>query len=125
MSLRDQIRTATLGSGAKFKSEVVEYNGIEVEIRQPSVKVRTELFNKCMDENGRVKMTEFLVWAMIYNTFVPNTEELVFEEEDYDSLMARPAGGFLDKFGNKASELLNVEDDIEKKSTASAKTLTK
>ena len=115
MSVRDAIRKATLGTTAKFKSEKVKFNGVEVEIRQPSVKGRKELFHRCMDEAGRVDTMEFLTWGVIYNTYVPGTDELVFEDSDYDALVSRPSGGFLDKFGEVAARLMNEEEDSEKK----------
>ena len=122
MSLRDTVRAATLSQDVKFKSKIVEYNGIEVEIRQPSVKSRDELFKKCVDEDGKVNTTTFLAYGVINNTFIPGTNELIYEDSDYDVMVSKPAGGFLDKFGAIASELLNVDDDIEKKSEASQKT---
>jgi len=115
MSIRDSIRSATVGSKAEFKKEIVEFNGRKVEIRQPSVKVRRELFKRCMDDQGRVDSMDFLVWAVIYNTYVPGTDERVYDEEDYDAFISKPAGGFMDKFGEVASKLMNVEESTEKK----------
>lgn len=117
MSVRDQIRAATLGEKSEFRSEVVKYNGVEVEVRQPSVKARKELFKRCMDEAGRVDTMEFLTWSVIYNTYVPNSNELVFEDTDYDAMVEKPAGGFMDQFGEVAARVMNVEEDedVEKK----------
>lgn len=116
MSQRDAIRAATLGQNVPFKKEVVNYNGVDVEIRQPSHKSRRELFKKCTDESGKVDMLAFLAYAVILNTYVPGTEETVFEESDFEVMVAKPAGGFLDKYGSVAASLLNVEEDIESKS---------
>lgn len=108
-SIRDQIRAATVGAKPEFKSEVVEYAGIEVEIRQPSQKDRKELMKKCQDKDGRLDPLEFTVWAVIRNTFVPGTNERVFESGDYDKMIEMPAGGFIDQFGEKAMDLFNSE----------------
>lgn len=108
-SARDAIREATVGSQPNFKSETVEYNGVEVEIRQPSYKDRKNLVNKCRDKDGNLDTLDFTVWAVIYNTFVPGTNDRVFEKGDYEKLVEFPAGGFLDQFGEKAAELLNTE----------------
>ena len=109
-SIRDQIRSATIGEKSEFKSKIVKYNGVEVEIRQPSVKSRKDIMAKAMTDNGTVDFAEFLTFAVLFNTYVPDTNELVFEDTDYDALMAKPTGGFLDKFGSDAAELMNVED---------------
>lgn len=107
MSTRDAIRKATIGAKKNFKSEVVEFSGVEVEIRQPSHKRRRELLKKARDKNGDVDPLDFLVWATIENVFVPGTDETVFEEGDYDQLIEQPTGGFLDVLGEKAIEIFN------------------
>jgi hypothetical protein len=110
MSKRNALRSAILGKSPVFRKEIVEYEGEKYEVRQPSYKARKELFNKCMDENGKIATGEFLTWGVIYNTYVPDSDELVFEESDYDVLMSMPSGGILDKLGSVASKLLNAED---------------
>lgn len=116
MSIRDNLRSKILGKSHVFKSEVVEYDGDQYEVRQPSVKSRKMLFKKCMSEDGRIDTGDFIAWGVIYNTFVPGTDELVFEETDYEVLMSLPSGGILDKLGTVASAMLNVEDEpVEKK----------
>lgn len=115
-SIRNSIRAATLGFTVPFKSEIINFNGVDVEIRQPSHKSRTELYKKATDESGKVDMLSFLTYAVILNTYVPGTQETVFEESDFEVMVAKPVGGFLDKFGETASKLLNVEADLDNKS---------
>ena len=112
MSLRDAIRKATLGSQSEFKKEVVKWNGVEVELRQPSVKQRQELFKRCVGDGGKIDSLEFMTLGVIACTYVPGTDEKVFDDTDYDGIMARPAGGFLDKFGAQIAELTNVDEDM-------------
>ena len=57
----------------------------------------------------------FLVWSVIHNTYVPNTDELVFDELDYDSLVDNPTGGFVDEFSEVAARLVNVDTASKKK----------
>lgn len=116
MSNRDDLRSAILGSAPKFAKEEVEVNGKVFEIRQPTNKARRDLFKKAVDESGKIDMLEFLVWGVIYNTYDPESGKHVFEDTDYDVFMNMPSGGMLDKLGEIASRLLNVEADIEKKS---------
>lgn len=108
-SLRDQIRAATVGSKTHFASKNVTWEGFEVEIRQPSYKSRKDLYKKCRDGEGNVDPTEFLVWSVIENTFVPGTDEKVFEKADYEGLISKPAGGFIDEFGAVAIEMFNPD----------------
>lgn len=114
-SARDKIRGALMGATPVFRSEVVNYNGVDVELRQPSVAVRRDLYRKCQDENGKVDFLDFLTWSVIYNAYVPETNERVFIPEDYEVLVAKPTGGFLDEFGEVASRLMNLEETEEKK----------
>lgn len=109
---RDSIRKALLGSKSEFKKEVVKFNGVKVEIRQPSMKARRDIMKRATNEKG-VDVLEFIVWSVIENTYVENTEEKVFESADYDALMEKPTGGFIDKFGEVASKLMNIDEDIE------------
>lgn len=115
MSTRKSIRDALLGKAPEFKKEVAEYNGVKVEIRQPTMKSRREIMNRAQDEKGKTDLFEFLVWAVIENTYVEGSDEKVFEDTDYESLMSRPAGGFMDKFGEVAASLMNVEEDVAEK----------
>ena len=114
MSKRDDLRAKSLSSSI-FRKEIVVHEGNEYEIRQTSYQGRDELFKKCQSEDGKPS-TLAVIWATIYCTFVPGTDELVFEEGDYKTLASQPAGGLVDKLGKVALELLNVaEDNIEKK----------
>lgn len=112
VNLRDKLRAKTVGKSPKFRKEIVTYDGDEFEIRQPSQETRKELFEKAKTPDGKVDNFTALVWGVINQTYIPGTEEKVFEETDFDSLMARPAGGFIDSFGAVALSLLNVEDDM-------------
>lgn len=107
---RDAIRTALFSGAPQFRSEVVKINGVEVEVRQPSIRVRRELFNKCTDAQGNIDANEFLVWSIIKNTYKPGTRATrVFEEGDYEQLMNQPTGGWVDQLIDAMSRLSNPE----------------
>ena len=112
MSARDNIRKATLGKSVEFRNEVVEWNGEKIELRQPSIKVRGELFKKCTFE-GELQMSEFLVWSTIYSAYIPGTNDRVFEDTDFDVLVNMPTGSFVDEFADKIASLMNVKRDVE------------
>ena len=121
---RDKLRKATLGAPSVFKSEIVTFNGAKFEIRQPTIKARSNLRSRCTTVKGPsdvdFDMFEFLVWSVIANTYVPGTDDLVFDEADYDALVQNPTGGFMDQFSEVAAELMNVEPDVKKKSSKKA-----
>lgn len=125
MSTRDEIRSATVGSKKNFRKETLLYNGMEIEFRQPTVRLRKEIHDKSQVEGkendvSKVDIWAYMVWSVIFCSFVPKTNEKVFEEGDFENLMEQPAGGFVDEFSTKISELLNV--DVEKSLKNSAAT---
>ncbi|AHX01190.1 hypothetical protein M316_0125 [Nitrincola phage 1M3-16] len=109
-SIRDKIRSATVGKQAKFRSKIFNYEGVDVEFRQPSIKAKKILIERSKGKDGEFDMVNFLVWAVIANTYVPETNELVFDDTDYDVLVEQPTGSFVDKFGAEIAELMNEED---------------
>ena len=123
-SLKEKIRNATIGQKTQFSSETVEYNGVKVEIRQPTIEERALLNQRCITEydNGpdrdpTVKFDhfEFFMWSIIQNTYVPGTDERVFEDTDYAVLKKLPTGSFMDVFQEPAARLMNVNVDVKKK----------
>lgn len=124
MSSRSSIRDALLSAKTEFKSEVVPLNGVDVEVRQSTVKSRSELMKRSTVD-GAVEFGAFLVWGVIYNTYVPGTNEKVFDEQDYDVLMEDPTGGIVDQLGEAISKIMNVSEDLKEKAKNSTKTLTK
>lgn len=115
MSIRDNIRTATLGQPKIFKKKIVTVNGHEIEVRQPSVGIRRDLYNKCRTPAGEIDPMSFSIWSVIKTCFVPNTDERIFIDEDYDKLVATPTGGFLDKLSNEATEVMAMTEEDDKK----------
>jgi len=126
MSLRDKLRTSTLGAKTPFKKEIIEYDGNEYEIRQPTIRDRSELIDKCskidMMGNSKIDNMEFALWCVIRNTYVPNTNERVFDDQDYDVLSKMPTHCFVDHFSDVATRMLNVEIDKKKSSQNQTKT---
>lgn len=113
MSNRDVLRSKMLGKTPEFRKEVVEFEGEKYEVRQPTVKARSDLFKRAMREDNKVDMMDFALWAVILNTY-DNEGKLVFEEGDYNVLIEQPTGGLLDKLSEVATKLLNVEEDAKK-----------
>lgn len=105
------LRAATLGTKKDFRKSIVPINGVDFEVRQLSVKGRRDLLEKAYNsETSKLDTQEYLVWSVIKTTFVPGTDELVYSDADYESLVAEPTGSFVDKLGEASSKLLNVEE---------------
>lgn len=124
MSLRDQIRSKTLGAKREFASELVETEDMTFEVRQPTVGERGRIYQKALPDKmsqsdseegmakelmSRVDFSQLQIWAVIKCTYVPDTDEKVFESSDFESLSNLPAGTFLDDLATAAMKLLNVK----------------
>lgn len=116
--LRDLLRAAAIGGNAEFKKETVEIDGNTFVIKQPSIKARGQVMDKCTtigpDGKSVFKMPVFMLMSVIECTYTPEGEK-VFSEEDFDTLEAAPAGGVVDQLIGVATKMINVEVDSRKK----------
>lgn len=125
MSLRDQLRGATVGKKPEFRHEIVKVGDHEFEVRQPSVATRSKMIKKCNVKVGgsmddaveKLDYSALQVWSVIYCTFVPGTDERVFEDGDFNHLQNQPAGGFVDELGQAAMKLMNVDPEEDAKNS--------
>jgi hypothetical protein len=106
-NLRDKLRAKTVGSKKTFRSKIVEFDGVDFEIREPTVADAHEILRKGYPdgkiEKGVLPNTgELHVWALILCTYVPGTEEKVYEVGDLESLKAAPASSFVTTLGSAA-----------------------
>ena len=116
-SQRDKIRSATLGKGNKLQSEIIQVNGVDIELKQPTVKVRNQLLYQAQTEQGDVDFNDFLLRGIIQCAYVPGTNELIYEDEDYETMEGKPVNDFVDDCSNAVMRLLNVTPgDVEKNS---------
>jgi len=123
-SMRDILRAKTVGAKKQFKSEIVEWDGEKFEIRQPSVGQRGKILQASKVQTGDVEKMDFAklqAVAVICCTYVPGTNEQVFEEADLDALMELPAGSFVDEFSQVALRLMNVEAEVAAKNSVETK----
>ena len=143
---RDLLRSATLGRQTQFARKIVDYfppiysevkdedevigleligyedDPIKVEVRQPTIRQRNDLVNKCRDKDtGKVNELEFIIQAAIHFVYDPESGENLYEATDYDALLETRAGDFVDQFGGAAVELLNIGEPV-KNSKSSKKT---
>jgi hypothetical protein len=126
MSLKNQLRSATLGNVRAFRSQLVKVKGpegeLEVEVREPSVATRSRIMKEAGVVGGdasKIDLAKLQVEAVMLCAFVPGSTERVFEDMDREALLALPPGGFLDDISSVAMRFLNLdEDDIKKNSAA-------
>jgi hypothetical protein len=98
MSLKDKLRSITVGAKKDFKGEIIDFMGEKFEVREPSEAQYTAIYQRAYetkldgDNKGKisVNLAEQAVWGLICCTYVPGTDEHVFDENDYDSLMNMP-----------------------------------
>ena len=117
--LKDKIRSETIGSNKVFRFKRVTINdeGTEIEIREPTVKEWGNILRNVMTvdgDKGQTKMEydQYLVWSVICCAFVPDTDEKVFSEEDYETLLAMPKSSWVGEFSDIALAMMqsNVEE---------------
>jgi len=123
-SMRDILRAKTVGAKKQFKSEIIEWNGEKFEIREPSVRQRAKILQasgaQSLDPND-IDLAKFQTLAVIYCTYIPGTNERVFEEGDLEALMEMPSGTFVDDFAQIAFKYLNVQPEVAAKNFAETK----
>jgi hypothetical protein len=108
MSARDKLRAKSVGAAKRFRKEVVTVDGDDFEVRQLSVRDRMDVYNRAT-KNGVLDPLQFQIWAVISTVYVPGTDERVFEDTDYESLVKQPTGSFVDKLSEAAVNMLGAE----------------
>jgi hypothetical protein len=98
---RDQIREKVFG--AKAESKIIDFFGAQVELRQPTVGVTMEM---------RQGTPEQATSQMLINyTFVPGTQEKVFEEADAEAIMQLPFGPDMNRYTTEVNKLVGISTE--------------
>lgn len=142
--LRDQIRAKTVGQSVHFATKMVEHEGMEIEVRQPTVAARSAIMKKSRDSDAVARQAQtaarkaqtdgdqvdevdaqdvlstidygkMQVWAAIQCAYVPGTDERLYSEEDFKALINQPTGSFVDKISTAAMNLMNVQPENDAK----------
>ena len=123
MSIKDKIREKTVGQKKEFKSETVKIDDeLEVVVKEPSVAQRTKILQNSKIQSAQangdfdtIDTGKMQAYAVIECTYTPDGKR-VFEEADLDSILNSPSTTeWLDKVGEIALNLLNVQDEDEVK----------
>jgi hypothetical protein len=111
----EKLRSATLGKTREFVKELVEIDGCQFELRQPTVKARSRIFDRSVDSGtGKHDPFAIMLWGIIECTYCPESGERVFTDHDYEALASTPVGGYVDELGKSVMTLFNIDVDIKK-----------
>ncbi len=119
--LKNKIRAKTIGAQKVFKSKIVKFEDIEIEIREPSVKAWGQILKSAMgtegvDSTNKMEYDKYLILSVIHCSYVPETDEKVFEDTDYEVLENLPKSGFIGEFSEIAMDMMNADQEkVEKK----------
>jgi len=123
MSIKDDIRKETVGKSKDFKKKEIKINDkLSVVVKEPSVAQRTKILQKSKVQSAQangdfdtIDTGKMQAYAVIECTYTPDGEK-VFDEADLDSMLNSPSTAkWLDKVGEVALNLLNVQDEEEVK----------
>lgn len=112
--LRTFIRKVTIGASSIFRSRIIQYNGTDIEIKEPSVEGWGEILVHARtkkDGEESLNFAEYLVWSVIYCSYVPGSNIRIFDVEDYDVLVKKPKSGFVGEFSDIAGDLMKVDTE--------------
>lgn len=124
VSARDRIRALTVGHKKVFRTKLYVHkveteNGTEeitVEFREPTRRLRSNLLKKATDKKGNISNDRFVLLCLVHMTYVPGTNELVFEETDIDGLFETPSGtSFVETFASEMANLINPNIQVTEK----------
>lgn len=101
---RDDIRTAILD--AKGESEIISVNGVKVEVRSPML----EDLLKYRDSQGD---DSIMARAIANNVYVPETDQLVFDEADIPGLMKAKFTGDMKTLNAAVTRVLGGDEQIQ------------
>lgn len=111
MKLRDRIFTKKV----QFAEKEVELDGDKIILRQPDLKVRSEIYKKAAKTDKKkgsmeVDISQLQVYTVIFCAFDPETGDRIFNPGDYEKLSESALGTYIiNKLADPAMELMEVE----------------
>lgn len=106
VSARDAIRSKVL-SGRPKKTIVKLDDGTEIEVRQGRV---GDMLDAISTEDPKKRIASLL----ILSCFVPGTDEKIFDDTDYDTLMNLPSGGIFSQLTDAVSSQNDLDKQVKK-----------
>lgn len=100
----------------KPRSKVIHFFNVDIELRQPTVRQMTELRQQASEDGDRINAVQFV----INYAYVPGTNDLVFDKEDYTLLAEMPMGPDVAALFNAVGELTVLDVDAAAKNSESS-----
>jgi len=113
-SIREQL-LADVQEGVVISKKLS--NGVEVEMRQPSVGMRNRAIaeSRMEGDSGSLNPMDFVLRIVCYCTYAPGTGQRVFSNRDFDKLNELTEAPWLDELCAAANELVSVsKEEVEK-----------
>lgn len=102
-SMRDDIRGKIFST--KQKKILTSFNGAQIELRQPNLKTVLENLDNADRKNT-------VVTILIDYAYVPGTDERIFEDTDFDSIMELPFGSDFMEVSEAIDKLTNLNKKV-------------
>ena len=119
VSLRDRLRSATVGASVKLRSERVPVgDGLEIEVRELTHGTKQRIARKCMGKGrGRkgadaleLDLAKYQILMVIESCFDPESGAKIYGLADAQAIGEQSAGGWLADV-QKAVTVINGDDD--------------
>lgn len=105
MSIRDKIRSNTVGRKVQIRKVEHDFEGDKVVFQAPTLGQRSEIIARSANEEGGIDSVKLQAWSVIYLTF-DESGEAIFDETDLDAFLSQPSGGFVDEFSQFTMDLM-------------------
>lgn len=103
---RDEIRRRIFSGNHKPRSELVEFFGAHIEIRQ--LRVEDMILMSDVNNEGPVSEKNAIIRTLLHMAFEPGTDNKVFEPADVDTLLNLPYGADFTRVAKAVETLTNV-----------------
>jgi hypothetical protein len=118
MDTKSKIRAATVGKKKYFRSKIVEVEGVSIEIREPNKIIKQQIVEKSQEPTKKgsndipINFLDWKIWHIVECSFVPGTEDKIFDETDIPNLTGGPVGDFAGKLWDELEDIISAEEDV-------------
>jgi len=109
VDLVEAIRKATLGAKRELKSELVEVEDFDIEVRQLTFGQRSEVNSKVLDGEGNFDNGKYALNMLVACCFDAKSGKQIYEDTDIEALSNMPDSGFVDVLARTAMRMNTVD----------------